>query len=316
MDENGEFEQPQVSGYIGEHNARRLEITLNTQFASNDYDYITVAFDTGGMFGKSVSNEIRDDNDAPLYRSGNKIYCSLTQALTSTGVLSLQLSAHIEEGGLVTATKKSGILNLTFKPSIPNCALPTNLETDFVTQLNSAIRNIELLSSRVTTLEQGQPGAGNCITIENGLINVSPVNTVFSQGSKVPSCNAIETYADFRLLYGAVDYCNAICASTVANLVRAIDSNCLGVYANSDMGLAADSLMLDAIANFIFTEGMLDKYILIVPMNKAEDVTLFANSHNFSAGNIYKIGGDYDNSVETVTAYTQNDFPQLLGLGA
>ena len=116
IDEKSILNVEQSEGFSGEHNAEIIEIDLGS-FANETYDYYILNFSNARIAGKHVSNEIRTENDTPAYISGQKIYCPLSNALTCTGRLKIQLEAH-KSGEGEELIKKSSVAELRFKPSI------------------------------------------------------------------------------------------------------------------------------------------------------------------------------------------------------
>lgn len=144
IDENSILTVDESNGFSGEHNAEVLEITLGT-FAQEGYDYYILNFSNARIAGKQVSNEIRSESDLPAYTDGEKIYCPLSNALTCTGRLKIQLEAHkTDEGGEVI--KKTSVAQLKFKPSI------MGLE-DMLTSDSPALIRLIQLESRLSALE-------------------------------------------------------------------------------------------------------------------------------------------------------------------
>lgn len=112
------FEQARQAGFTGEHNASELVITLNEEFAGEQWDFLALIFNTCAPGGCFSSNAVRDENSAPVYREGNSLICPLGENLTSTGVLLVQAAAYKTSGAHCSAVRKSDILTLTFKPSV------------------------------------------------------------------------------------------------------------------------------------------------------------------------------------------------------
>ncbi len=301
-------------GFSGEHNAQMLEITLSEEFASAAYDYINIAFDTGGIFGKSVSNEIRGADDAPVYRIDNKIYCTLVQSLTSSGVLRFQLSAHSENEGIVTETKKSGILELAFKPSIPDSMLPTDVEATVVSRIGAALNAAQRLKEQLEALASSQISAGSYLTLTDGVMSANVADSVNTPGEKIPSCAAVEEYCANLTINGLALHNSALCASLTARLINSMDENCLGVFINHGLVVGVNAVQSGLIEMMIYSENMQGKYILIVPLSDVSDMTLFATAQDYFEGSIYKVSGDTVNLTEMVTRIAEGGFAQLLGL--
>lgn len=103
--------------FCGEHNAARLCITLNDELKT-DASYYLLSFDVYGLSRRIVSNIISGANSTPAYITGGVIYCPLTEALTSTGELTVQVEAHKRNDLEVTRITKSAVFTLGFEPSV------------------------------------------------------------------------------------------------------------------------------------------------------------------------------------------------------
>ena len=121
MNENDGFELTAAEGFTGEHNAAILKVKLNESFASPEWDYIALVFNTCAPGGCFSSNAVRDENSSPVKREGDFIICPLGEELTRTGTLFVQAAAYKTEEQLCRAVRKSDIFSVAFKPSITGC---------------------------------------------------------------------------------------------------------------------------------------------------------------------------------------------------
>ena len=112
------FEFTQQAGFTGEHNASQLTIELNEEFAGGQWDFLALIFNTCAPGGCFSSNAVRDEYSAPVYRQGDSIICPLSEELTSTGVLCVQVAAYKTSGTHCSVVRKSGVLTVTFEPSV------------------------------------------------------------------------------------------------------------------------------------------------------------------------------------------------------
>lgn len=102
-------------GRIGEHNATQLIIELPDDMIA-DVDYHVIKFSL--LSGAITSDIITDDDDAPIYLSGNKIYCTLWQQLTASRGISFTVETYKVIDGTPAMIKKSPLVSgLRFDPS-------------------------------------------------------------------------------------------------------------------------------------------------------------------------------------------------------
>ena len=103
-------------GYLGEHNATELLITI-PQVMVDESDYQVVVFQSGPMVFKTKN--ITDDASASTFRVGNTIHTKLTRSLTKVSPLGLQVEAYKENenGEKVMVGKTQNVGHLVLKPS-------------------------------------------------------------------------------------------------------------------------------------------------------------------------------------------------------
>lgn len=315
MNSSNELVCTDAGDYRGEHNAQMLEITLNEEFASNSYTYHKLAFDTGGLSGKSTSDEITESQDAPIYRSGNKIYCTLAQSLTASGTLLIQLSAYGESDGAVSCIKKSGILKLEFKPSIQPAQIAPDTEALLIEKIGAAVIGIDRLSAQIAMLSHDTVTAGDYLTLEDGVLSANAATTVNMPGEWLATCDAVKLYCDDLMAHGIADLSPVMCAAVTARLVNSMDSNCIGVFVNHGLWVINDAETSGLLYLMLDGGDYLNKYFLIVPTTDTGEAVLFLTTQDYCAGSIYKVTADIANQTEVVTRYQESGFAQLLGLG-
>ncbi len=130
-------------GYMGENNAQMLVIELNNEFSEPYYDFHTLLFDTGIHSGKFSSNIIEDENSSPVYRKGNRIYCPLSQELTKTGRLFVQVRAHADGENESGYERRSSVAEIEFLPSIMGTENTVSNSVSFEAQVRNAIKTLE-----------------------------------------------------------------------------------------------------------------------------------------------------------------------------
>lgn len=120
MDETGSVSvSGAFAGFVEEHNAARLAITLNDDFAGENYTGLRLCFDTGPGGRKTVTNTAAGlPDEAPASREGGTLFCTLGRELTATGTLKAQVEALKTNGGEVEAAAKSQMFELFFRPSV------------------------------------------------------------------------------------------------------------------------------------------------------------------------------------------------------
>ncbi len=144
MNDKDELICPEEAGFVYEHNASIIEITLNEEFASEDYDYLALAFDVSGLNRKIVSNNIYPEETSAAYRKANKVYCPLTQGLTRSGIIGVQLEAHVVDASGAGVIRKSSVATLCFAPSITGAASEIDSNTTLVDQMRAAVEFINM----------------------------------------------------------------------------------------------------------------------------------------------------------------------------
>lgn len=130
-------------GYMGENNAQMLIIELNNEFSEPYYNFHTLLFDTGIHNGKFSSNVIVDENSFPAYRQGRRIYCPLSQELTKTGRLFVQVRAHIDSENESVCERRSSVAEIEFLPSIMGTENTVSNSASFEAQVRSMIKVLE-----------------------------------------------------------------------------------------------------------------------------------------------------------------------------
>lgn len=103
-------------GYTGESNAEQLTIDLGP-FAQDGFDCYYLYFDTSSLGGRFSSDPVTGAEDSPAYLDGDRLCCPLTERLTSTGRLRVQLEGQKTENGR-RMMKKTSIATFYFRPSI------------------------------------------------------------------------------------------------------------------------------------------------------------------------------------------------------
>lgn len=107
------------AGFVEEHNAARLAVTLNADFAGGEYTGLRLCFDTGPGGRKTVTNTATGvAGETPASRDGATLYCVLERELTATGTLKAQVEALKMNGDAVEAAAKSQVFELFFRPSV------------------------------------------------------------------------------------------------------------------------------------------------------------------------------------------------------
>lgn len=103
-------------GYIGEHNATELLISI-PQTMVNKSDYQVLVFQSGPMVFRS--GRITEDNTKNTYRDGNTIHSLISKSLTRVTALSLQVECYKEDfnGEASLVGKTQTVPNLMLKPS-------------------------------------------------------------------------------------------------------------------------------------------------------------------------------------------------------
>lgn len=107
-------------GYIGEHNATELLISI-PQTMVNESDYQTLVFQVGPMVFKS--KKITEDTNENTYRDGNTIHTVLSKSITTASGISLQVECYKEntDGDAVLIGKTQTVPNLILKLSPTGC---------------------------------------------------------------------------------------------------------------------------------------------------------------------------------------------------
>jgi len=120
MDETGGVSvSGAYAGFVEEHNAARLAVTLSDDFAGENYTGLRLCFDTGPGGRKTVTNTAAGlPGETPASREGATLFCLLERELTATGTLKAQVEALKMNGGAVEAAAKSQVFELFFRPSV------------------------------------------------------------------------------------------------------------------------------------------------------------------------------------------------------
>ena len=103
-------------GYIGEHNATELLISIPQTMVEKS-DYQVLVFQSGPMVFRS--GHITEDNTKNTYRDGNTIHSLISKSLTRVTALSLQIECYKEDfnGEVSLVGKTQTVPNLMLKPS-------------------------------------------------------------------------------------------------------------------------------------------------------------------------------------------------------
>ena len=103
-------------GYIGEHNATELLISI-PQTMVDKSDYQVLVFQSGPMVFRS--GHITENTDKATYRDGNTIHVLLSKSLTRVTALSVQVECYKEDfnGEASLVGKTQTVPNLMLKPS-------------------------------------------------------------------------------------------------------------------------------------------------------------------------------------------------------
>jgi hypothetical protein len=103
-------------GYIGEHNATELLISI-PQTMVNKSDYQVLVFQSGPMVFRS--GRITEDSTKNTYRDGNTIHSLISKSLTRVTALSIQVECYKEDfdGQTTLVGKTQTVPNLMLKPS-------------------------------------------------------------------------------------------------------------------------------------------------------------------------------------------------------
>ena len=209
------LETASARGYVGESNAEQLAVALGP-FAQAGFDSYCLHFDTTVCGGRFCSDPVTAESDGPVYLDGATLYCPLTERLTATGRLRVQLEGQKTENGRRTV-KKTSIVTLEFLPSIMPAggllgasgydrlaaleaelasvrAQITALETETNTQTAA---ELSALSARVTALESS---AATLALIAQQSGYTLPAATADALGGvKVAQANAVCTDENGRL---------------------------------------------------------------------------------------------------------------------
>ena len=87
------METASARGYIGESNAEQLAISIGP-FAQAGFERYCLHFDTLAFGGRFSSDPVTANSDGPITLAGTTLYCPLTERLTSTGRLRVQLEGQ------------------------------------------------------------------------------------------------------------------------------------------------------------------------------------------------------------------------------
>ena len=139
MNAGGGFDFTAQAGLTGEHNASELVINLNEDFASG-WDFLALAFSTCAPGGCFSSNTVTDENSSPVYLSGGSVVCPLSEELTATGVLCVQVAAYKTDGTHCSAVRKSGILTVSFEPSVTGGDAFLTADAGFENEVRTAMQ--------------------------------------------------------------------------------------------------------------------------------------------------------------------------------
>ena len=114
--ENAHISNGNFVGYIGEHNATELLVSIPQDMVEQS-DYQVLVMQSGPLVFKS--GKILEDKTKPTYRVGNTIHTKLSKNLTINTSLSLQVECYKEneEGEKVLIGKTQSVSHLTLKPS-------------------------------------------------------------------------------------------------------------------------------------------------------------------------------------------------------
>ena len=143
------LETASARGYIGESNAEQLAVSLGP-FAQAGFERYCLHFDTLAFGGRFSSEPVTANSDGPVYLSGATLYCPLTERLTSTGRLRVQLEGQKTENGKRTI-KKTSIITLEVLPSMmPSGAALGESGYDRLAALETEIVSVR---AQITALE-------------------------------------------------------------------------------------------------------------------------------------------------------------------
>lgn len=125
-------------GYIGEHNATELLITI-PQTMVTESDYQVLVFQSGPMVFRS--GHITEDKSKKSYRVGNVIHTVLSKSVTQVTALALQVECYkVENDGEISLIGKTQTTpNLMLKPS-PDGFPAFNYEGSYE-ELDEAVSN-------------------------------------------------------------------------------------------------------------------------------------------------------------------------------
>lgn len=315
LDENNNLICTGEGGFCGEHNAQLLEITLSGEFVSGGYDYLRLAFDTGGLRGTSLSNTITDSGDSPVYRVDNIIYCPLVQGLTASGSLKIQLCAYSSTDGETTEIKKSGILELTFRPSIMAQTAYEDIGAGLAEKVEAALSLLSALSTEVAFLRDNavtELSAGNYVTVTDGEIGVNYADIINSTTQALVTAKGLRTYTDDAINSCISRNSNLLTAVIIAAVVGSADSNCMGIFTDTGEMMIMSAKTSGCIEEMVYGDDCADKYILLVPITDIEETTLLIETSDYFAGNIYKVKGDSAICTEVITEIEPSGFAALL----
>lgn len=176
-------------GYIGEHNATELLISI-PQTMVNESDYQILVFQVGPMVFKS--KKITEDTNEKTYRDGNTIHTVLSKSITAASGISLQVECYKEntDGDAVLIGKTQTVPNLILKLSPTGC--PAFGYDGSYEEIDRAIRDVHRHQN---------------LTVLNGLTSDDNGN-LFYNGIKIGE--GIERYVSFsEFPETAIDGCIA-----------------------------------------------------------------------------------------------------------
>lgn len=183
---NGTAQVDEPFCFCAEHNAARLCIELNDELKA-DASYYLLSFDVYGLGRRVISNIINDAQSTPASVSNGVIYCPLSEALTSTGELSVQVEAHKRDEENVSKITKSAVFTLNFEPSVMGCDSELEEKCGILPQLTAAIDKMtefESFSDGITYTPSVSSDGTLSWTNNGGRDNPPSVNIKGTKGDK------------------------------------------------------------------------------------------------------------------------------------
>lgn len=308
MNENDGFELTAAEGFTGEHNAAILKVKLNESFASPEWDYIALVFNTCAPGGCFSSNAVRDENSSPVKREGDFIICPLGEELTRTGTLFVQAAAYKTEEQLCRAVRKSDIFSVAFKPSITGCGAFLTGEAGFENEVRAVVEafkaysgsfeNIHTHENREVLDSLSEREGGLCYKGTEVGAYTLPTASLLEKGGVKPGCG-LEMSGEYMGV--SVDFMR-ICAAYTACRMSS-DRSILHIVAGSPAEFDYIDADTPGISEYLYEMDDTFTKVCCVPTcdGDIEWVDLFDRLHSLSlrGGSIYVF--EYDPQTASIS---------------